>query len=352
MGWNWSSHELASGDGYQLAFPRESCPSCEDFSGCPYAGTTYQCWAIPVLEGDTQPCTAEAPIWIQQLNRLDIRARGSFASPTLPELIPRVEPQSAAGPATGGLSWVALSPSGFLRGKGSRVRTKEDILRATGMDASIKTMLVFTGKDETLATLGRARSELIKSIRSSGHDLVLSPHFSLWEKHSAFHSRVQIAYIDRFGSDLAEAGIPTVPVACWYEGADMDDLAAAVNANPSIRVMWLDWQKVPHGPKWRRRNHELQRLAELMPAVRFIVNGVGSPRREDLLAKPYVMSVVSSHEFVAAVRGNKGPDAQAAAQHQLTPFLNQGDAGQHRSSPQHTGGVVRHVPVSQEVTAS
>ena len=217
------------------------------------------------------------------------------------------------------------------------------------MDASIQTMLVMTGKDEALATLGRARSELIDSIRSSGHDLVLSPHFSLWEKHSAFHSRIQIAYIDRFATDLADAGVPTVPVACWYEGSDMDDLAAAVKANPSIRVMWLDWQTVPQGPKWKRRVRELQRLAKLVPTVRFIVNGVGSPRRDDLMAKPYMMSVVSSHEFVAAVRGNKGADARDAAQHQLTPFLNHGQAGQHGSSPPDIGGALRHVPEDQEV---
>ena len=325
MGPKSSSHELSSRDEYQLAFPRESCPSCKDNGGCPFAGTTYQCWAISVMEGDIQPGTPEASFWIQQLGGLDIRMDGLFASTRLPGAIPRVEPQRAAGPATAGISWVALSLSGVLREGGTRIRSKQEIIDATGMEPTVRTVLAMTDTDERLSTLGTARSELIHSIQASGHDLVLSPLFSVWDGYSPFLNRIQIAYMDRFARDLAEAGVPTIPSVCWYETPDLDDLAAAVNANPSIRILWVDWQTVPPRAGWRRALRGLDKFASLVPQVRFVVNGVGECRRQDLWARDYVSSVVSSREFMSAMRENAGGDAVRVAQQHIRRFVAEGE---------------------------
>ena len=325
MGPRSCSRESPRGDEYQLAFARESCSSCDSHGGCPFGGTTYQCRAIPVLDGDLQPGSPEAAFWLQQLGGFDIRAQGPFGSPCLPGALPQVAPQRAAGHATQGLPWVALPLSPLLRERGGQIRSKEEIISATGMDTGIRTILVMTGQDETLSTLGRARGKLVASIRASGHDIVLAPCFSVWDDHSPFHNRVQMAYSDRFGSALAEAGVQTVPAVCWYESADLHDFAAAVNANPSVQTLWLDWQTVSHGPNWRRVLRDLDKFARLVPHVRFIVNGV-SERRQDLWERDYVMSIISFHEFMSAVSQNRGADAGQAAQRNIRSFIAEGEA--------------------------
>jgi len=314
------SHELHRGEEYQLAFVRDSCTSCEGHGGCPYTGTTYQCWAVPVLERDVQPGTPEWDHWAQQLDGFDIRVQGTFASLVLPEAIPQVAVQRAAGLATHGLPWVALPLADLLQGKGTRIRSKDAIIKSVGMDRRIRTVVVMTGTDEVLSTLGGVARTLVASIKASGHDLILAPCFSIWDDHSPSHNRVQLAYIDRFGTALAEAGIQTVPAVCWHESADLYDFAAAVNANPSIRTLWLDWQTVPPGRKWRRALRNLDEFASLVHGVRFIINGV-SERRQDLWERDYVMSLISFHEFMSAVRQNRGPGAGLAAWERILAFM-------------------------------
>lgn len=319
------SRELHWSEEYQLAFTRDSCASCESHGGCPFSGTTYQCRAIPVLQDDIQPGSPEAHYWIRQLGGLDIRAQGQFAAPSLPGALPQVAVQHAAGPATRGVPWVALPLSQLLRSNGSQVSPKEEIIQRTGMDNDTLTILVMTGADAMLSTLSNDRNSLVASIRTSGHDLVLAPCFSIWDDHSPFHNRIQLAYIDRFGTALVEAGVRTVPAVCSYESADLHDFAAAMNANPSIETVWLDWQTVSHGRNWRRALGNLDALSRLLPKVRFIINGV-SDRRQGLWERDYVMSLISFHEFMSAVSQNAGPEGWEAAQRNIQSFVHEGTA--------------------------
>ncbi|MCY3505528.1 MAG: hypothetical protein OXH41_05135 [Chloroflexi bacterium] len=182
-------------------------------------------------------------------------------------------------------------------------------------------MLVMTGKDEDLARLGRSWRETVATVAMAGYDLVLSPAFSIWNDHSAFHNRVQLVRCDRFATVFAAAGVPTVPPAGWFRRADMYDLARAVQQNPSINLMWMDWQTVPHGRAWEDLLGEFDEFASLVPNVRFIVNGVGASRRAALWEHASVACVISSGEFVSAVKQNSGPDAGLAARERLLAFV-------------------------------
>ena len=338
------SHELHRGEEYQLAFTHDLCASCESQGGCPFTGTTYQCRAVPVLEGDIQPGSPEAHFWSQQLDGLDIRAEGSFADPLLPGALPQVAVQRAAGWATRGHAWIALPLADLLRARGSGFRSKEEVMESTGMDRRIRTVVVMTGADELLSTLGTAPSTLVPAIKASGHDLILAPSFSVWDDYSPYYNRIQLAYIDRFGTALAEAGIPTVPAVCWYETADLHDFAAAVNANPSIQTMWIDWQTVPPGRKWRRVLRNLDEFASLVPHVRFVINGVRE-RRQDLWDRDYVMSVISFHEFMSAVRQHRGVEASQAVRQSVQSFIDEGDTWRPTARPRISPlGGMRHRP--------
>ena len=302
----------------QAALPSD-CQACPLRVGCNIRGTVRQCAAIPLVLDDIQPGTQEALEWEECLDGFDHRMVGAFESVNLPQAIPRIGFQSAAGNATRGISWVAVELEEALRDNGKRVLARADIVRDR-LDPDIHIVLVMAGKDAAMSSLGNARSELIASIADAGYDLVLAPLFSVWDGHSPFHNRTQIVYSDRFASDLAAADIPTIPGAAWYPGTDMRDLAEAVNANPSIRVMWLDWQTIPCGQAWERALHEFDQFAAMVPGVRFIINGVAT-RRESLWKQDSVLAVISSHEFFENVCANRGPEAGEKAHEAIIEFI-------------------------------
>ena len=306
----------------QGAFLSGLCDVCPLRIGCDARGRAQQCATIPLLEGDIQPGTPEAQEWEDYLGGFDIRMAGAFESLNLPWAIPRIGSQNAVENATRGVSWVAVSLKEALRDNGKRVLARSDIVNDR-LDPDTHIMLVMAGKDkdDVMSSLGNAPSGLIASIAEAGYDLVLAPHFSVWDGHSPFHNRVQIVYCDRYASALAQADIPTIPVAAWYREVDMRDLAGAVNANPSIRVMWLDWQTIPQGQTaWERALHELDQFAAMVPGVRFIINGVGT-RRESLWERDSVLAVVSSHEFFGSVCANRGPEAGERAREAILEFI-------------------------------
>lgn len=306
----------------QGAFPSGLCGVCPLAANCDVLGTDHQCGTISLLPGDIQPGTPLGWEWIAHERGLDLRLVGHFVSPVIPQAIPRICPQEAAGIATQGVPYVAVGLQGVLHANGTRVRSRQEIIVAGKLDPSVPVILVMAGKDATMSLLGNARSELIASIAEAGYDLVLAPHFSVWDGHSPFHNRTQIVNCDRFASDLAAADIPTIPVAAWYRETDMRDLAKAVNANPSIRVMWIDWQTIPGGQTaWERALHEFDQFAAMVPGVRFIINGVGSTRRESLWERDSVLAVISSREFVRNVCANRGPEAGEKAREAILEFL-------------------------------
>ena len=305
----------------QGAFPSGLCGVCPLAANCDVLGTEHQCGTIPRLPGDIQPGTPLGWEWIAHDGGLDLRLVGHFESPVIPRAIPRICPQEAAGIATQGVPYVAVGLQGVLRANGTRVRSRQKIVEAGKLDPSVPVVLVMAGKDATMSLLGNARSELIASIAEAGYDLVLAPHFSVWNGHSPFHNRTQIVNCDRFASDLAAADIPTIPVAAWYREVDMRDLAKAVNDNPTIRVMWIDWQTIPGGQSMEPALREFDRFAAMVPGVRFIINGVGRTRRESLWERDSVLAVISSREFVSNVCGNCGPEAGERAREAILEFI-------------------------------
>ena len=316
----------------QAALPSD-CQACPLRVGCNIRGTVRQCAAIPLVLDDIQPGTQEALEWEECLDGFDHRMVGAFKSVNLPQAIPRIGFQSAAGNATRGISWVAVELEEALRDNGKRVLARADIVRDR-LDPDIHIVLVMAGKDAAMSSLGNARSELIASIADAGYDLVLAPLFSVWDGHSPFHNRTQIVYSDRFASDLAAADIPTIPGAAWYPGTDIYDLAEAVNANPSIRVMWLDWQTIPCGQAaWERALREFDEFAALVPGVSFIINGVGEVRRADLWKRGSVLAVISSQEFIGSVRKyGGGIDGALAARDAIRAFIAEPQLAAARSS--------------------
>lgn len=305
----------------QGAFPSGLCGVCPLAAHCDVLGTEYQCGTILPRDGNLQPGTPEALEWEERLGGFALKMAGAFEWLNLPRAIPRIYPQNAAGIATRDVSWAAVALGDVLRGGGKCVRSRQEIVAAGSLDPAIHLVLMMAGEDAAMSLLGSAPPELIASIAEAGYDLVLAPHFSVWDGHSPFHNRVQIVYCDRYASALAQAEIPTIPVAAWYREVDMRDLAGAVNANPSIRVMWLDWQTIPQGQTaWERALHELDQFAAMVPGVRFIINGVGT-RRESLWERDSVLAVVSSHEFFGSVCANRGPEAGERAREAILEFI-------------------------------
>ena len=316
-------------DFYQMAFPSEACGACPLRVGCDLRGTALQCTSIPILEGEIQPESPDATLWMKQFGHdLALGAQGQFASPRLPQAIPRLTRQKASGVAAQGLPWVAVALGQVLQGH-PRVLPKSEFIKSTGLDPATKIVLVMTGKDEDLSTLGDGQQDLIAAVAAAGYDLVLAPAFSVWDGYSGFHNRLQIVYCDRYATAFANAGIPTIFPAVWYRRADMYDLARAVRANPSIRALWLDWQTVSRGKAWDRVLREFDELASLVPDVRFIINGVGE-RRSALWERGSVMSVISSGEVVGAVRKNRGSDGELSARARVLAFV--AEPQKHRSS--------------------
>lgn len=306
----------------QGAFPRELCGMCPLSANCDVRGREHQCGTIPLLDDDIQPGTTEALAWEESLGGFGLRMEGQFASPDLPQAIPRVYPQHAAGIATGDVTWMAVALGDVLRDDGKCVRSRREIVAAGRLDPAMHLVLVMASNDAVMSSLGNARSALTASIAEAGYDLVLAPHFSVWDGHSPFHNRTQIVYCDRYASALAQADIPTIPVAAWHREVDMRDLAAAVRANPSIRVMWLDWQTISCADTaWERALVELDQFAALVPDVRFIVNGVGKARRQCLWERRSVLAVISLHEFLSNVRTNRGPEAGEKAHEAIREFI-------------------------------
>ena len=303
----------------QAALPSD-CQVCPLRVDCGIRGTVHQCAAIPLVPNDIQPGTPEAQEWEECLGGFDLRMVGAFESVNIPQAIPRIQPETTAEFATQDLSWVAVSLKGVVPKMGIRARSRQEIVDAGKLAPDIHIMLVMTNKDAIMSSLGNARSKLVASIANAGYDLVLAPLFSVWKGHSPFHNRTQIVYSDRFASDLAAADIPTIPGAAWYPGTDMRDLAEAVNANPSIRVMWLDWQTIPCGQAWERALHEFDQFAAMVPGVRFIINGVAT-RRESLWKQDSVLAVISSHEFFENVCANRGPEAGEKAHEAILEFI-------------------------------
>lgn len=307
----------------QGAFPSGLCGMCPLVANCDVLGTEHQCGTIPPREGNLQPGTPEALEWEERLGGFALRMAGAFEWLNLPRAIPRIQPQTAAGFATQDVSWAAVALRGVLHGDGKHVRSRREIVAAGRLDPAIHLMLVMAGDDATMSLLGNARSELIASIAEAGYDLVLAPHFSVWDGHSPFHNRVQIVYCDRYASALAQADVRTIPVAAWHRETDMRDLAKAVNANPSIRVMWIDWQTISCADTaWERALREFDQFLAMVPGVRFIINGVGRTRRESLWERDSVLAVISSREFVSNVCGNCGPEAGEKAREAIREFVH------------------------------
>ena len=309
-------------DVHQLAFPSKACSACPLRSGCDIRGTGLQCKTIPILAGDIQPGSPEAALWVERLGHdLALSAQGQFASPRLPQAIPRLTRQKAARVAAQGLQWVAVALNEVLLQRQPRILPKSEFIKSTGLDPATSVMLVMTGEDEDLSALGDKREALTADVAAASYDLVLAPAFSVWDGHSGFHNRVQITYCDRYATAFANAGIPTIYPAVWYRRADMCDLARVVQANPSISAMWMDWQTVSHGKAWDRVLREFDELASLVPDVRFIIYGVGQSRRPDLWKRTSVACVISSGEFISGVRQNRELEAGRAARNQVHAFV-------------------------------
>ena len=317
-------------DFYQMAFPSEACGTCPLRVGCDLRGTALQCTSIPILEGEIQPESPDATLWMKQFGHdLALGAQGQFASPRLPQAIPRLTRQKAAGVAAHGLRWVAVTLGEVLLQGPRRILAKSQFVESTGLDPATRVVLVMTGEDEFMSTLGDQPGALIAAVGAASYDLVLAPAFSVWDGYSGFHNRIQIVFCDRYATAFAMAGIATIFPAVWYRRADMYDLARAVRANPSIRALWLDWQTVSHGKAWDRVLREFDELASLVPDVRFIINGVGE-RRSALWERDSVMCVISSGEVVAAVRQNRGSDGELSARARVLAFV--AEPQKHRSS--------------------
>lgn len=309
---------------HQLAFPSEACSACPLRNGCDLRGTSLQCTSIPILGGDIQPETPDAHLWMDRLGHdLAVGAQGHFASLRLPQAIPRLTRQKAAGVAAQGLQWVAVGLGHVLLEGPKRVLPKSKFVGSTGLDPRTKLALVMTGEDDAMARLGNEPSGLIAAVARAGYDLVLAPAFSVWDGHSGLHNRLQIVFCDQYASALADAGIPTVYPAVWYRHADMYEVAVAIQLNPSIRLAWLDFQTVSHGRSWARALDELDEFARLVPDVGLIVYGVGEHRRPDLWKRDHVVCVISSGEFISAVRQNRGPEAGLAARERIHSFVSE-----------------------------
>ncbi len=316
-----SSHGSPVADSHQLILFSDRCESCPLRVGCDLRGTSRQCAWIRTPEGDIQPCTLEATACVRQLGDLIPWAEGQFATQHLPRAIARVAAQPAAGVATEGLTWVAATLTEVVGRSKRHPLSKAKFIERAGLARGTKVVLVMTGKDEVLARLGSSWRETVATVATAGYDLLLSPAFSVWNDHSAFHNRVQLVRCDRFATAFAAAGVPTVPPAGWFRRADMYDLARAVRQNPSINLMWMDWQTVPRGRAWEDLLREFDEFASLVPDVRFIVNGVGTSRRAALWERDSVACVISSGEFTSAVRQNRGPDAAFAARERILAFV-------------------------------
>ena len=309
-------------DFHQMAFPSAACGACPLQVGCDLRGTALQCTSIPILEGDIQPESPDATLWMKQFgNDLALGGQGQFASPRLPQAIPRLTRQKAAGVAALGLRWVAVTLGEVLLRGQRRILAKSQFIESTELDPATRVVLVMTGEDECMSTLGAEPGALIAAVGAASYDLVLAPAFSVWDGYSGFHNRVQIVYCDRYATAFANAGVPTIYPAVWYRRADIFDLAAAVRQNPSIRMLWLDLQTASHGKAWDHVLREFDELARLLPDVGFIIYGVGESRRPDLWERDSVVSVISSGEFISAVRQNRGPDAGLAARQRVLAFM-------------------------------
>ncbi len=330
MGQLSNSHGSPVTDAHQLILFNEQCDSCPLRVGCDLRGTSRQCAWIHTPEGDIQPCTPEAAACMRQLGDLTLRAEGHFASPRLPQAITRVAAQPAAGIAVEGLAWVAVTLTEVVGRSKRHLLSKAKFIERAGLAPATRIVLVMTGKDEDLSRLGSSWRETAAAVSAAGYDLVLSPAFSIWNDHSAFHNRVQLVHCDRYATAFASAGVQTIPSAGWFRRADMYDLARAVRRNPAIQLMWLDWQAVPQGRAWRHVLREFDEFASLLPNVRFIVNGVGASRRAALWERTSVACVTSSGEFVSAVRQNRGLAAGIAARERILAFV--AEPQKHRSS--------------------
>ena len=218
------------------------------------------------------------------------------------------------------MQWVAVGLGQVLLYGQVRILPKVEFVKSTGLDLATKIVLVITGEDDDLSTLGEDPVALTTAVAAAGYDLVLAPAFSAWDGHSGLHNRLQIVYCDRYATTLAGAQVATIYPAVWYRRADMHDLARAVQANPSIGLVWLDWQTVSRGQAWERVLRELDEVASLVPGVGFIINGVGE-RRTALWEREYVACVISSGELVGAVNQNRGSDGVALARARILDFV-------------------------------
>ena len=175
------SPESPIADFYQMAFPSAECGACPLRVGCDLRGTALQCTSIPILEGDIQPGSPDATLWMKQFGHdVALGGQGQFASPRLPQAIPRLTRQKAAGVAAHGLRWVAVTLGEVLLRRQRRILAKSQFIESTGLDPATRVALVMTGEDECMSTLGDEPGALIAAVGAASYDLVLAPAFSVW----------------------------------------------------------------------------------------------------------------------------------------------------------------------------
>ena len=285
------------------------CQRCHFGARCVLRGTTLQCPNIDLGEsipqGCYQPGVPNAEFVLAEAGGTDIKLEGAFSSADLPGLVHRVVPEQHVGAAADDLHVVAVSVKNLLRQRGATVLTKQTIIRACRFHEATKVILAITGSDRDLASLSQFPRRFVQSVHEAKFDLVLGPAFSVWDGDPPWHNSIEAIRSARWSSALAQRGIPVIPAVVAYQSWELEAYVRAINANHTIKTVWVDLQTVPNGRRpWRRAIAELDSLLHgLRPGVSLIVYGVADPTRvRELRSRPQIVAVIHSRAFMLSVK--------------------------------------------------